>query len=155
MSGGTAGEYYAAYFFEESLSIDNILVFFIGSPSFTFPRHQRRVLRFGIAGARCSGADMAPASPDSNASPDHLSVRGDHLLARGHAVAEERGTARRPKCLRRVRDLDRARRARQSVCRTTSGGADGGRLVATRLFVALVVIETTDIVFGRFGHGSP
>ena len=47
-----AAEYYAAYFLEKSLSVDNIFVFVIIFSELHIPReYQRRVLRFGIAGA--------------------------------------------------------------------------------------------------------
>src|SRR6267378_6033577 len=54
VSHGTvaAAEYYAAYFLEKSLSVDNIFVFIIIFSELHIPReYQRRVLRFGIAGA--------------------------------------------------------------------------------------------------------
>src|SRR6187401_2877044 len=47
-----ATEYYAAYFLEESLSVDNIFVFIIiFSELHIPPEYQRRVLLFGVAGA--------------------------------------------------------------------------------------------------------
>jgi tellurite resistance protein TerC len=47
-----AAEYYAAYFLEESLSLDNIFVFAIVFTELQIPEHyQRRVLRYGILGA--------------------------------------------------------------------------------------------------------
>jgi tellurite resistance protein TerC len=49
---GAAAEYYAAYFLEKSLSVDNIFVFVIIFSELQIPReYQRRVLRFGVAGA--------------------------------------------------------------------------------------------------------
>ena len=51
--GSKAGaEYYAAYFLEKSLSVDNIFVFVIIFSELHIPsEHQRRVLLFGVAGA--------------------------------------------------------------------------------------------------------
>jgi hypothetical protein len=51
--GATAAtEYYAAYFLEQSLSIDNVFVFVIIFSELHIPaEHQRRVLAFGILGA--------------------------------------------------------------------------------------------------------
>ena len=47
-----AAEYYAAYFLEESLSVDNIFVFAIVFAELHIPaEYQHRILRFGIAGA--------------------------------------------------------------------------------------------------------
>ncbi|HEY3045512.1 MAG TPA: hypothetical protein VGJ39_15890, partial [Vicinamibacterales bacterium] len=47
-----AAEYYAAYFLEKSLSVDNIFVFVVIFSELHIPvEYQHRVLRFGIAGA--------------------------------------------------------------------------------------------------------
>src|SRR5258707_11824974 len=47
-----AAEYYAAYFLEKSLSVDNIFVFVIIFSELHIPsEYQRRVLQFGVAGA--------------------------------------------------------------------------------------------------------
>src|SRR6185436_16839789 len=47
-----AAEYYAAYFLEESLSVDNVFVFAVVFSGLHVPsEYQRRVLRFGILGA--------------------------------------------------------------------------------------------------------
>jgi integral membrane protein TerC family protein len=71
-----AAEYYAAYFLEKSLSIDNIFVFVIIFSELHIPdQYQRRVLRFGILGALvfrqscrsppcCKGASSGGARED-------------------------------------------------------------------------------------------
>src|SRR5947207_15162599 len=47
-----ATEYFAAYLLEESLSVDNIFVFVVIFSELHIPaEHQRRVLLFGVAGA--------------------------------------------------------------------------------------------------------
>src|ERR1700759_4503685 len=46
---GYAGQYFAGYLVEKSLSVDNLFVFVIIMTSFAVPReHQQRVLIFGI-----------------------------------------------------------------------------------------------------------
>jgi tellurite resistance protein TerC len=51
---GYAGQYFAGYIVEKSLSIDNLFVFVIIMTSFAVPReHQQRVLIFGIIASLC------------------------------------------------------------------------------------------------------
>src|SRR3989441_4643457 len=147
-----AAEYYAAYFLEKSLSVDNIFVFVIIFSELHIPReYQRRVLRFGIAGALVFRALMIGA---------------------GIALIERVGWVTYPFAVlilfaawRMLFGAERERDVVQAACNVCEtwiarivrvspvlhGGdfwrREGGRLVASPLFVALVVIETTDIVF--------
>jgi tellurite resistance protein TerC len=148
----SAAEYYAAYLLEKSLSIDNIFVFVIIFSELHIPaRYQRRVLRAGIAGA--------------------LVLRAVVILA-GIALIQRFQWITYPFTLlilfaawRLLFGEQRERRAVEKACNVcetwiarlvpvtpvVSGNRfwrrDRGRLLATPLFVALVVIETTDIVF--------
>ena len=147
-----AAEYYAAYLLEKSLSIDNIFVFVIVFSELRIPpEYQRRVLRFGIAGALVFRALMIGA--------------GIGLIQRFHWVVYPFATLILFAAWRLVSGEDRERQAVKTacaVCDTWVARAvrvspvlhghdfwrrEGGRLVATPLFVALIVIETTDIVF--------
>jgi TerC family integral membrane protein len=147
-----AAEYYAAYFLEKSLSVDNIFVFVIVFSELHIPaEYQRRVLRFGIAGALVFRA---------------------LLIGAGITLIERFGWVTYPFAIlilfaawRMLFGAERERVVVQSACNVCEtwiarvvrvspvlhGGdfwrREGGRLVATPLFVALVVIETTDIVF--------
>jgi tellurite resistance protein TerC len=147
-----ATEYYAAYVLEKSLSIDNIFVFVIIFSELHIPgEYQRRVLRFGIAGALVFRA---------------------LLVGAGIALIERFGWVTYPFALlilfaawRMLFGAEREREVVQAACNVCEtwiarivrvspvlhGGdfwrRENGRLVATPLFVALVVIETTDIVF--------
>jgi TerC family integral membrane protein len=147
-----AAEYYAAYFLEESLSIDNIFVFVIIFAELHIPdQYQRRVLRFGVLGALVFRA---------------------LLIGAGIAVIERFSWITYPFAVlilfaawRMLFGVEREREVVQAACNVCEtwiarivpvtpvlhGGEfwrrDGGRLVATPLFVALVVVETTDIVF--------
>jgi tellurite resistance protein TerC len=148
----TAAEYYAAYFLEESLSLDNIFVFAIIFHQLHIPdEHRRRVLRFGIIGALifraiAIGGGIALITRFSWVV---YPFAGLLLLAAWRVLFAE----------------DQERRAIEGACDVCSswiarivpvspvvvGHAfwrrEGGRIVATPLFVALVVIETSDIVF--------
>ena len=149
---GAAAEYYAAYFLEKSLSVDNIFVFIIIFSELHIPaEYQRRVLRFGIAGALVFRALLIGA--------------GIALIERFSWVTYPFAALILFAAWRLLFGAERERVVVQgacSVCDTWIArlvrvdpalhGHDfwrreGGRLVATPLFVALVVIETTDLVF--------
>ena len=147
-----AAEYYAAYFLEKSLSVDNIFVFVIIFSELHIPaEHQRRVLWFGVLGALVFRA---------------------LLIGAGIALVEQFSWVRYPfaalilfAAWRMLFAVERERQVVQDACNVCEtwiarivrvspvleGGRfwrrDGGRLVATPLLVALVVIETTDVVF--------
>jgi tellurite resistance protein TerC len=146
-----AAEYYAAYFLEKSLSVDNIFVFVIIFSELHIPReYQRRVLRFGIAGALVFRA---------------------LVIGSGIALIERFGWVTYPfaalilfAAWRLLFGAKREREVVEAACNVCESwiarivhvspvlhGPDfwrreGGRVVATPLFVALAVIETTDIV---------
>jgi tellurite resistance protein TerC len=151
--GATAAtEYYAAYLLEFSLSVDNIFVFVIVFSELHIPaENQRRVLAWGVAGALVFRAVMIAA--------------GIGLIQRFEWVMYPFGALILFAAWRMLFAEERERRVVAGacdVCNTwiarvvrVSPVLDGhqfwrreaGRLVATPLFVALCVIETTDIVF--------
>jgi tellurite resistance protein TerC len=147
-----AAEYYAAYFLEKSLSVDNIFVFVIIFSELHIPgEYQRRVLRFGVAGALVFRALMI--------------FTGIELIERFAWITYPFAILILFAAWRMLFGAERERevvKAACNVCETwiarivpvspvLHGGdfwrRESGRLVATPLFVALVVIETTDIVF--------
>jgi len=147
-----AAEYYAAYFLEKSLSVDNIFVFVIIFSELQIPsRYQRRVLQFGIAGALIFRALMIGA--------------GIALIERFAWITYPFAALILLAAWRMLFGVDRERHVVQAACNVcetwiarivpVSPVVDGpafwrrerGRRVATPLLVALVVIETTDIVF--------
>ena len=148
----TAAEYYAAYFLEKSLSVDNIFVFaIIFSELHVPPEHQRRVLQFGIAGALVFRALLIGA--------------GIALIERFSWVTYPFAALMLFAAWRMLFAAEREREvvaAACDVCNTWIARVvrvspvlrghdfwrrDNGHLVATPLFVALVLIETSDIVF--------
>jgi len=147
-----AAEYYAAYFLEESLSVDNIFVFAIVFAELHIPaEYQHRILRFGIAGALVFRAVVI--------------VSGIALIERFNWILYPFAALILFAAWRLAFAQERERRVVEGACDVCSTwiarlvrvspvvhGPDfwrreGGRIVATPLFVALVVIETTDIVF--------
>jgi tellurite resistance protein TerC len=147
-----ATEYYAAYFLEESLSVDNIFVFLIIFSELHIPaEYQRRVLWFGIIGALVFRGLMIVAGIA-------LIERFEWVMYPFAALilfAAWRmlfGAERERKVVRGACDVCETWIARiVRVSPVLEGGAfwrrDRGKLVATPLLVALVVIETTDLVF--------
>jgi len=147
-----AAEYYAAYLLEQSLSVDNIFVFVIVFSELHVPaEYQHRVLRWGVLGAVVFRGLMIGA--------------GITLIQRFQWLMYPFGLLILFAAWRMVFAEERERRVVAGACDVCSTwiarvvrvspvlhGHDfwrreGGRLVATPLFVALVVIETTDIVF--------
>jgi len=147
-----AAEYYAAYLLELSLSVDNIFVFVIVFSELHIPaEYQRRVLRWGVAGALVLRAMVIGA--------------GLALIQRFHWIMYPFASLILLAAWRMLFAEERERRVVAGACDVCSTwiarvvrvspvlhGDDfwrreGGRLTATPLFVALAVIETTDIVF--------
>ncbi len=147
-----ATEYFAAYLLEESLSVDNIFVFVVIFSELHIPaEHQRRVLLFGVAGALVFRALAIGA--------------GLTLIERFQWITYPFATLILFAAWRLLFGAERERKVVKEACNVCSTWIarvvpvspvlhghdfwrrDGGRLVATPLLVALVVIETTDIVF--------
>jgi tellurite resistance protein TerC len=144
--------YFTAYFLEESLSIDNIFVFVLIFSELRIPSAlQRGVLLWGVLGALIMRALLIGA--------------GLFVLTRFHWVVYPFAAFMVFAAVRLVWGQKKERDivvAACSVCSTWvarlipitpqfHGGRlfirQGGRLLATPLFVALVIVETTDIVF--------
>jgi tellurite resistance protein TerC len=147
-----AAEYYAAYLLEFSLSVDNIFVFVIVFSELHIPaEHQRRVLAWGIAGALVFRALMI--------------TTGIALVQRFHWITYPFAALILLAAWRMLFAEERERRVVERACDVCSTWIarvipvspvlhghdfwrrDGARLTATPLFVALALIETTDIVF--------
>ena len=148
--GGTmAGEYFAGYLIEKSLSVDNVFVFALIFSYFAVPpAYQHRVLFWGVLGAIVlraifigSGAALLEAF--------HwiIYIFGAFLVFTGIKMARHQeldlDPAENPvlKLLRRVIPLGSEYSGQRFFVR------DGAKLVATPLFAVLVLIETTDVVF--------
>ena len=147
-----ATEYFAAYLLEESLSVDNIFVFVVIFSELHIPaEHQRRVLVFGVAGALVFRALVIGAGLTLIERVQWITYPFATLIL----FAAWRllfGAERERKVVKKACDVCDTWIARVVRVSPVLHGHDfwrreGGRLVATPLLVALVVIETTDIVF--------
>ena len=145
---GTAGQYFAGYLLEKALSVDNILVFVVLFASLSVPEaFQRRVLQFGLIGAVVlRGAFIAAGG----ALIDQVSwifyvfgalvlLAGARMLRAGPGPDPERNLFVRG--LRRVLPITRGYAGPAFFTRVD------GKIMATPLIIALVAIETTDLVF--------
>jgi tellurite resistance protein TerC len=144
----TAQAYLAGYLIEKSLSLDNVFVFAVIFAAFAIPaRYQHRVLMFGIIGALIMRAAFIVAGVTLlEAFHPVIYVFGAVLLyaavkmMRGgqHARPEDNRVLR---ALRRILPATEHLRGQRFVVR------DGGRVLATPLLVALIVVEVTDLIF--------
>src|SRR5258708_37618419 len=147
-----ATEYFAAYLLEESLSVDNIFVFVVIFSELHIPaEYQRRVLLFGVAGALVFRALVIGAGLTLIERFQWIT----YLFATLILFAAWRllfGAERERKVVKEACDVCGTWIARVVRVSPVLQGHDfwrreSGPLVATPLLVALVVIETTDLVF--------
>jgi len=144
-----AGQYFAGYVIEKSLSIDNIFVFALVFGYFAVPkRYQHRVLFWGVFGALVFRAIFIAAGATLLESFHWMIyVFGAFLIFTGIKMARSRGHTLDPSknpLLRLVRGVipitDDYVGQRLLLRRA-------GRWVATPLLAVLVVVETTDVLF--------
>jgi tellurite resistance protein TerC len=147
-----ATAYYAAYLLEKSLSVDNIFVFVLIFSELRIPAHQQhRILLLGIVGALLMRAVMIGF--------------GVYLLQRFHWVIYPFAGLLLIAALRLLFGENTERRLVKESCAACSTWVaklipvtpvgDGqrfvlrqnGKLVATPMLVALILIETTDLIF--------
>jgi TerC family integral membrane protein len=147
-----ATEYVAAYLLEESLSVDNIFVFVIIFSELHIPaEYQRRVLLFGVAGALVFRA-LAIGAGITLIERVQWITYPFAILILFAAWRLLFGSERERKVVTEACGVCGTWIARVVRVSPVLHGHDfwrpeSGRLVATPLLVALVVIETTDIVF--------
>jgi len=147
-----ATEYFAAYLLEESLSVDNIFVFVVIFSELHIPtEYQRRVLLFGFAGALVFRA-LAIGAGITLIERFQWIVYPFAALILFAAWRLLFGGERQRKVVKEACDVCGTWIARVVRVSPVLQGHDfwrreSGRLVATPLLVAVVVIETTDIVF--------
>jgi tellurite resistance protein TerC len=145
----SAGEYYAGYLIEKSLSVDNIFVFALLFTYFAVPlAYQHRVLFWGVLGALVFRAIFIAAGA-ALLEQFHwtIYVFGGFLVLTGIRMAthkhEEIHPERNPvlRLFRRVVPMTPDYREQHLIVR------EAGKWLATPLLAVLVLIETTDILF--------
>jgi tellurite resistance protein TerC len=146
--GGTAQAYVAGYLIEKSLSVDNIFLFAAIFSAFAIPvRYQHRVLMFGVIGALLMRAGFIAAGislleaihPVIYVFGVVLLISAVNMLRGGTHVAPE--DSRVLRLLRRRLPVSDRLHGQRFIVR------DAGRLLATPLLLALLVVEITDVIF--------
>jgi len=164
--GAAASEYLAGFLIEKSLSLDNLFVFAILFAFFKVPDHLRlKVLVWGIGGAivlRTAFILVGAAALDAFHATTY--VLGALLLATAVRIARQTDEQIDPdhtlamRALRRTVPLSQEYDGERMFTReggTEAGGAAvggtrgaaGGRLVATPLLAALVMVAAFDVMF--------
>ena len=142
------GQYFAGYLLEKALSVDNVFVFVLLFASLAVPAAlQRRVLYLGVVGALVLRGGFIAAG---GALIEHISwifyVFGALVLVAGARMFRA-GAPTDPGRNLTVRGLRRM----LPITADYAGGRfftrAGGKAMATPLLVALVAVETTDLVF--------
>ena len=142
-------EFFAGYLVEKSLSLDNLFVFLMIFMYFGVPdRYQYRVLYWGILGALLMRGAMIAAGAALIAKFELvIYIFGGFLVYTGIRFAREAGPSIQPetnpvlRVLRRLVPVTEDFRGQHFFVR------EAGRWLATPLFVVLVLVETSDVVF--------
>ncbi|GAA1037085.1 TerC family protein [Virgisporangium ochraceum] len=144
-----AGAYYAGYLIEKALSVDNVFVFAMVFTYFAVPAaYQHKVLFWGVIGALVFrlvfifvGAELLKTFFWT------AYLFGAFLIYTGYKMAfkhdEEIHPERNPlvRLVRRIIPTDARYHGDRFVTRI------GGRRVATLLFIVLIAVEVTDLIF--------
>jgi tellurite resistance protein TerC len=146
--GAIARAYLAGYLIEKSLSLDNVFVFAVIFASFAIPaRYQHRVLMYGIIGALLMRAAFIVAGI-ALIETFHVVIYIFAAVLLWAAFRMLRGaTYTRPEDSRVLRWLQRILPATDQLHGQRFIIRDSGRLLATPLLLALIVVETTDVIF--------
>lgn len=147
--GQAAGEYYAGYLIEKSLSVDNVFVWAVLFSYFAVPpQYQFRVLFWGVFGALLMRAIFIFAGVALLDRFDWiLYVFGAFLVVTAVKLVRHSGTEVHPE---RNPVLRLVRRVLPTTSRYDGQKlftVENGKRVATPLFVVLVLVEATDVVF--------
>jgi tellurite resistance protein TerC len=147
--GQAAGEYITGYLIEKSLSVDNVFVWAVLFSYFAVPKeYQFRVLFWGIFGALAMRAAFIFAGVAIIEQFEFvLYIFGAFLIFTAFRIARHQETEIHPernpvlKIVRRVIPSTSEYDGQKMFTRRT------GKLLATPLFIVLVLVETTDVVF--------
>ena len=146
-------EFITGYLIELALSVDNIFVFVLIFNYFAVPqKYQHRVLFWGVLGALLfRGVMIGAGSMLLHRFEWIIYVFGAFLVFTGIRMAVQKDVEIEPesnpalKLIRRFLPVSGDYAGKHFFCRETIGGKL--RWVATPLFVVLVLVETTDLIF--------
>ena len=155
MGRQAALEFAAGYLVEEALSVDNLFVFILLFSYFKVPAQlQHRVLFWGILGALFMRAAMVAAGAVLIERFHWIVyVFGAFLVFTGVRMAFQREAHIDPehnpvlRLVRRLVPVTSTFRGQKFFVREADAAGQPPRLYATPLFVVLLLVETTDVVF--------
>lgn len=147
--GQVAGEYFAGYLIEKSLSIDNVFVWAVLFSYFAVPpQYQFRVLFWGVFGALVLRAIFIFAGVALLEKFDWiLYVFGAFLIVTAVKLVRHSGTEVHPERNPVLRLIRRVLPTTNRYNGQKLFTVENGRRVATPLFVVLILVEATDVVF--------
>jgi tellurite resistance protein TerC len=147
--GDRAGEYYAGYLIEKSLSVDNIFVFALLFSFFAVPAaYQHRLLFWGVLGALVfRGLFIAAGAALLENFHWVIYVFGGFLVWTGVRMARHGDAEVHPERNPMLRLLRRVMPVTDSYVGTRFFVRRDRRTWATPLFAVLVAVETTDVLF--------
>jgi tellurite resistance protein TerC len=154
--GKQAGlEFLAGYLIEKALSVDNIFVFVLIFSYFRVPpKYQHRVLFWGILGALLMrGVMIGLGAYLIHRFHWILYLFGAFLVWTGYRMARQDERAIEPEAnpvlrlIRRFVPITSTYHGQSFFAREPAGSEGGMHRVATPLFVVLVLVETTDLIF--------
>jgi tellurite resistance protein TerC len=142
-------EFLTAYLIEESLSIDNLFVFMLLFAHFAVPaEYQHKVLFWGILGALAMRLVFIFAGVALVQRFEWILFGfGAILVVSGIRMARGRETEIHPERSPVLRLFRRVMPITAGYQKDRFFVLDGGRRLATPLFVVLLMVETTDLVF--------
>jgi tellurite resistance protein TerC len=142
-------EFLTGYLIEKSLSVDNIFVFVVIFSALAIPaQYQHRVLFWGILSALVMRAIMIFAGAAMLARFHWLIyVFGAFLILTGIKLFFQRGKESDPRRNPAMRLASRLIPSTPHLDGERFFTRTGGKLLATPLFMALVLVEITDVIF--------
>ena len=144
-----AGEYFAGYLIEYSLSVDNMFVFVVIFAYFKIPlSHQHQVLFYGILGAMIfRGIFIALGTALVQNFDWVIPVFGLFLLYTAYKIAKGSAEHVNPEDNPVLKYARKRFRTTHRLDGQKLFTTENGKRVATPLFIVLLFIETTDIFF--------
>jgi tellurite resistance protein TerC len=141
--------FFTGYLIEKSLSVDNIFVFVLIFTFFAVPAvYQHRVLFWGILGALLMrGTLIAVGAVLLKEFHWIIYIFGAFLIFTGIRMAVHRNEEMHPEQNPVVRLLRRIMPVTENYERDHFFIRRAGKLLATPLFLVLLVVETTDLIF--------
>jgi tellurite resistance protein TerC len=144
-----AGQYFAGYLIEYSLSVDNMFVFVVIFSYFSVPRaYQHQVLFYGILGAIVSrGIFIALGTALINSFEWVIYVFGAFLIYTAYKVAKGTADEIHPEDNPILKWVRRRTPTTHNFDGQKLFTMENGKRVATPLFIVLIFVEVTDILF--------